>query len=164
MAEFIGTMVLIILGLGNNCQVTLGQNKLVSPGGDHGVYISTALGWAACTCLHSSFESNDLSNASCTATACGVWVSGGISGGHINPAVTVAMATWRDFPWRKVPIFLFAQVMGALCGAAIVYGNYYAAISIAEGGTHIRTIPEQFHGAAGTASLFSTYAVCGLSL
>lgn len=82
----------------------------------------------------------------------GVWVSGGISGGHINPAVTIAFATFRDFPWRKVPAYIFAQVMGGLCGAGIVYANYIHAIDLVEGGRHVRTVP-------GTASLFSTYAV-----
>ena len=81
-----------------------------------------------------------------------MWVSGGISGGHINPAVTIAMATFRDFPWRKVPAYIFAQVMGGLCGAGIIYANYIHAIDLVEGGRHIRTVP-------GTAGLFSTYAV-----
>lgn len=131
-AEFLGTMVLIVLGTGNNCQVTLSQNTAVAPV-PKGAYISTTMGWAA-------------------ATACGVWVSGGISGGHINPAVTIAFATMRDFPWRKVPVFILAQVLGAFCGAAFVYGNYLGAINIQEGGGNIRTVP-------GTASLFATYAL-----
>lgn len=91
-----------------------------------------------------------------------MWVSGGISGGHINPAVTIAFATLRDFPWRKVPVFVFAQVMGAFVAAAIIYGNYLGAIDLAEGGGGARTTPDQFPGAVGTASLFSTYAVCVL--
>ena len=93
-----------------------------------------------------------ISTYSTAGTALGVWVSGGISGGHINPAVTIALATFRDFPWKKVPAFIFAQVMGGLCGAGIIYANYIHAIDLAEGGRHIRTVP-------GTAGLFSTYAV-----
>ena len=81
-----------------------------------------------------------------------MWVSGGISGGHINPAVTIAFATMRDFPWWKVPGFIFAQTLGAFVAAAIIYGNYLGAIDIVEGGRGIRTVP-------GTASLFATYAV-----
>jgi len=81
----------------------------------------------------------------------GVWVSGGISGGHINPAVTLALATWRGFPWRKVPGYMFAQVMGGLVGAGLVYANYIHAIDIFEGGREVRTL--------ATASLFSTYAL-----
>ncbi|TFK52238.1 major intrinsic protein superfamily membrane channel protein [Heliocybe sulcata] len=131
-AEFLGTMILIIFGAGVDCQVVLSGNTAVasSPKGD---YLSLNFGWAVGTSL-------------------GVWISGGVSGGHINPAVTLALATWRGFPWKKVPIFIFAQVMGALCGAAIVYANYFHAIDIFEGGAGIRTTP-------GTASLFSTYAI-----
>ena len=79
-------------------------------------------------------------------------MSGGISGGHINPAVTIAFATFRDFPWRKVPAYIFAQCLGAFCGAAFIYGNYLGAINAVEGGGGIRTVP-------GTAALFGTYAV-----
>ncbi|KAI0696270.1 aquaporin [Cytidiella melzeri] len=140
MAEFIGTMVLVFLGTSVSCQVTLGGNKLVSPGGDKGVWISIVIGWAS-------------------AVAVGVWIAGGISGGHLNPAVTIAMAVWRDFPWRKVPTFVIAQTLGAFFGAAITYGNYLGAINIAEGGAGIRTIPGQFDGAAGTAGMFATFAM-----
>ncbi|KAI0344422.1 aquaporin [Trametopsis cervina] len=140
MAEFIGTMVLIIFGCGVNCQVTLSGNIAVSPGGNRGEWISIVIGWGA-------------------AVAVGVWIAGGISGGHINPAVTIAFATFRDFPWRKVPVFVTAQVLGAFVGACIVYGNYLGAINVAEGGGGIRTIPGQFDGAAGTAGMFATYAL-----
>lgn len=82
--------------------------------------------------------------------------------------VTLAFATYRGFPWKKVPvrkshlkfrrsinlwrqIYIFAQVMGGLVGAGLVYANYIHAIDIVEGGRDIRT--------QATASLFSTYAV-----
>ncbi|KZT09234.1 aquaporin [Laetiporus sulphureus 93-53] len=131
-AEFFGTMILIIFGAGVDCQVVLSSNTAVAPS-PKGDYLSINFGWAI-------------------GTALGVWFSGGVSGGHINPAVTIAMATFRDFPWRKVPIYIFSQIMGALCGAGIIYANYIHAIDLYEGGRHIRTVP-------GTASLFSTYAL-----
>ncbi|KAI0357465.1 aquaporin [Trametes cingulata] len=131
-AEFIGVMILIIFGAGVDCQVVLGGNTKVASAAK-GDYLSINFGWAV-------------------GTALGVWVSGGISGGHINPAVTIALATFRDFPWRKVPGYIFAQVMGGLCGAGIIYANYIHAIDLVEGGRHIRTVP-------GTAGLFSTYAL-----
>lgn len=120
------------------------------------------------------------------------WVSGGISGGHINPAVrtltficadnmtdiiqvTLTLATWRGFPWKKVPSYIFAQVMGGLCGAALIYGNYFHAIG--EPPTlrpHwrmllIRSLSDLFEGGVGirtlsSASLFSTYSVCLFTL
>lgn len=51
-----------------------------------------------------------------------------------------------------MPVYIFAQLMGAITGALIVYANYINAIDVVEGGRHIRTVP-------GTANLFSTYAV-----
>ncbi|GLB45121.1 putative MIP aquaporin (TC 1.A.8) family protein [Lyophyllum shimeji] len=129
-AEFAGTMVLVVFGTGGVCQVVLSSDPgvVAAPKGE---WLSLGLGWAI-------------------GIAMGVWVSAGISGGHINPAVTLAMATWRGFPWKKVPGYIFAQLMGGLVGAAIVYGNYFHAIDIFEGGRGIRTLK--------TAGLFATYA------
>ncbi|KAF8158055.1 aquaporin [Crassisporium funariophilum] len=129
-AEFLGVAILIIFGTGVDCQVVLSANPNVvsSPKGD---YLSLNFGWGI-------------------GTALGVWVSGGISGGHINPAITIMLATFRGFPWKKVPIYIFAQVLGGIVGAAVVYGNYFHAIDIVEG-HGVRTLE--------TAGLFSTYAV-----
>jgi len=129
-AEFLGTMVLVLFGDGVVCQVILSSDRAVSAR-SKGEYLSISLGWG-------------------TAAALGVWIAGGISGGHINPAVTLALAVFRRFPWKKVPIYMFAQLMGAMCGAAIIYANYFHAIDIFEGGRGVRTVP-------GTASLFATY-------
>ncbi|KDQ62611.1 hypothetical protein JAAARDRAFT_466206 [Jaapia argillacea MUCL 33604] len=131
-AEFLGTMVLVIFGNGVDCQVVLSGNSLVSssPKGD---YLSLNIGWAV-------------------GTALGVWMVGGISGGHINPAVTLALAVFRGFPWKKVPVYIISQLMGAVCGAAIIYADYFHAIDIYEGGNGVRTVP-------GTANLFATYAL-----
>ncbi|KAF9451188.1 aquaporin [Macrolepiota fuliginosa MF-IS2] len=117
-------MILCIFGLGANCQVVLTNNALVAslPAGN---WTSLSFGWGV-------------------GVALGVW----ISGGHINPAVTLALAVWRGFPWKKVPFYILAQLLGALVGAAIIYGNYIHAIDIVEGGRGIRTME--------TASLFVT--------
>jgi len=130
-AEFAGVMILIIFGNGVDCQVVLSSNTAVAPS-QKGDYLSINFGWAV-------------------GTAMGVWVSAGISGGHINPAVTLVFATFRGFPWKKVPGYIFAQVMGGLVGAAIIYANYFHAIDLFEGGRGVRTL--------STASLFSTYAL-----
>ncbi|KAJ7644861.1 aquaporin [Roridomyces roridus] len=137
-AEFLGVCILIIFGTGVDCQVVLSTATGVaaSPKGD---YLSISFGWAI-------------------GTAMGVWVAGGISGAHINPAasgfrplrVTIMLATYRGFPWKKVPGYILAQILGGLVGAGLVYANYIHAIDIFEGGRHVRTL--------GTASLFSTYA------
>ncbi|TCD60401.1 hypothetical protein EIP91_010227 [Steccherinum ochraceum] len=140
LAEFFGTMILIIFGLSTNVQVNASAFPQVASS-EKGVYLSSCFGWAA-------------------ATALGVWVSGGVSGGHINPAVTLAFAVWRDFPWRKVPIYIGSQFLGAFVAAGFVYANYIHAIDAVEGSRHIRTVPPQ---TPGTAGWFSTYAASFMS-
>lgn len=84
----------------------------------------------------------------------GVYASGK-SGAHINPAVTFANCVFRKFPWRKFPIYAFAQVLGGFCAAGVVYANYKSAIDAYEGGPHIRTVPGYSnHSSAG---IFCTY-------
>lgn len=78
---------------------------------------------------------------------------GGKSGGHINPAVTLANCVFRGHPWRKLPIYALAQLLGAMAAAAVIYGNYRSAIDVFEGGTHIRTVT----GSNATAGVFCTY-------
>jgi len=129
-AEFLGTMILIIFGAGVDCQVVLSSSLDVASS-QKGSYLSISFGWAI-------------------GTALGVWVSGGISGGHINPAVTLAQAIFRGFSWKKVPQYILAQILGACVGAGLVYANYFKAIDLFEG-HGIRTIK--------TASLFTTYAL-----
>lgn len=84
----------------------------------------------------------------------GVYASG-MSGGHINPAVTLASCVFRKFPWRKFPIYAVSQVLGAMAGAFIVYGNYKSAIDVYEGGTDIRTVPG--YSETATGGIFCTY-------
>ena len=52
------------------------------------------------------------------AVTLGCYVAGGVSGAHMNPAVTLAVAVHRGFPWRKVPAYVVAQMAGAFAGAA----------------------------------------------
>ncbi|KAJ2925758.1 hypothetical protein H1R20_g11332, partial [Candolleomyces eurysporus] len=131
-AEFLGVMVFVMFGCGANCQVNLTRNPSTSPGFQAGSWTSLSLGWGA-------------------GLAVAVWVSGG----HVNPAVTLAMAVFRGFPWRQVPGFWLSQLLGGICGAGIVYGNYLRAIDINEGGTGIRTL--------STAGYFGTIPVSYLS-
>ncbi|EJC98509.1 aquaporin [Fomitiporia mediterranea MF3/22] len=128
-AEFLGTAILCWFGTAGNAQGILFDN----PNG----WMSVAIGWGIGLGL-------------------GAWVSAGISGGHINPAVTITMATYRGFPWKKVPIYCISQLLGGIVGAALTYANYVDAINLAEGGPGIRTV-------SGTAGLFGTYAVSYLS-
>ncbi|KAF4617622.1 hypothetical protein D9613_006212 [Agrocybe pediades] len=122
--EFFGVMMLVMFGTAANCQYHLSSDTRISPA-PAGTWASLSLGWA-------------------TGLSLGVL----LTGGHINPAVTLAMAVWRGFPWRKVPFYILAQLLGGIVGAAIVYGNYLNAIDIYEGGRHIRTLK--------TAAFFAT--------
>jgi aquaglyceroporin related protein, other eukaryote len=84
----------------------------------------------------------------------GVYTSG-ISGAHLNPAVTLSNCLFRKFPFRKFPGYLVAQVLGAMCASAIVYANYKSAIDVYEGGREFRTVPG--YSNTSTAGIFCTY-------
>jgi glycerol uptake facilitator protein len=59
----------------------------------------------------------------------GVYVAGGISGAHLNPAVTLAVALKRGFPWGKVGPYMLAQLVGAFLAALVVRWNFYEAFN-----------------------------------
>ncbi len=102
-AEFAGTMILILFGVGVVAQVVAGSG-LGAPD-SLGGHDAIAWAWGFGVTL-------------------GVYASARISGGHINPAVTVAFAAFWGFPWRKVLPYCFAQTLGAFAGALIVRWNY----------------------------------------
>jgi glycerol uptake facilitator protein len=88
------------------------------------------------------------------AVAFGVYVAGGISGAHINPAVTLAFAVRRGFLWRKVPGYIAAQLVGAFLGALLVYIVYKGAIDSYERAHDItRGDPDS----VTTFSIFATF-------
>src|SRR5262245_56162154 len=104
LAEFLGTLVLIVLGDGVVAMVVLFDPHV--PGTfAHGGYTNITIGWGL-------------------AVTMGVFVAGSVSGAHLNPAVTLAAALLRDFPWAKVLPYCLAQLAGAFAGAAIVYVNF----------------------------------------
>lgn len=100
-AEFIGTAILIILGDGVVANVSLARSK-----GFNGGWIVVATGWGL-------------------AVALAVYSIGLVSGGHINPAVTIALAAVGEFDAALVPGYLIAQMLGAFVGAAIVWLAYF---------------------------------------
>lgn len=61
-----------------------------------------------------------------------ILLTGHASGAHINPAITLAFATLRDFPWRRVPLYLAAQFLGAFLAAATLYATFGGAIELFE--------------------------------
>ncbi|GBM30362.1 Aquaporin-10 [Araneus ventricosus] len=60
----------------------------------------------------------------------GITISGGVSGGHINPGVTVGFAAVGKFPWRKVPVYLLAQHLGGFFASAVLYFTYYDSLNV----------------------------------
>jgi aquaglyceroporin related protein len=104
-------MLIIVFGSSSVCQVVLSGFPQVSAS-PKGGYISIPLGYAAGISL-------------------GVWVASG-SGGHINPAITLALACLRRFPWKKVPLYILSQVLGGMVGTLISYGNYMHAIKMVD--------------------------------
>ncbi len=99
-AELVGTMFLILLGDGVVANVVLNRTK----GHDSG-WIVITVGWGV-------------------AVAMAVYAVGRISGAHLNPAVTIGLATIGSFPWADVPGFIAAQMVGAFFGAVLVWLVY----------------------------------------
>jgi glycerol uptake facilitator protein len=86
----------------------------------------------------------------------GIYVAGGVSGAHLNPAVTLALAMKRDFPWKKVLPYVGAQVLGAFAGAALVYLNYHDAIASFERANGV--VRGMLGGAGDSTATFSIFA------
>jgi MIP family channel proteins len=99
LAEFVGTFILVLIGDGSVAQYVLG-------GGGAGQYLSVNLAWGI-------------------ALLFGIHFSGGVSGGHLNPAVTLTLALFKRFEWHKVPGYFVAQTAGAFAAAIIVFIVYY---------------------------------------
>jgi len=136
LAEFFGTFVLILLGCGSVAVAVVGLpgsgRESVAFGAANWLII--AWGWGIGVVL-------------------AVYVCSGISGGHINPAVTLAFALRRKFPWHKVPGYWVAQVAGAFAAAAVVYAVYVAAINAFNDTNHISSRPQSLP----TFAVFATF-------
>lgn len=99
-AEIVGTALLILLGDGVVANVVLSRSK-----GQNGGWIVVTTGWAL-------------------AVALSVYSVGWISGGHLNPAVTLGLASIGQFQWALVPGYIAAQMIGAFLGAILVWLAY----------------------------------------
>ncbi|MBM3773372.1 MAG: MIP family channel protein [Acidimicrobiia bacterium] len=131
-AEFLGTFVLIVFGVGVVAQTVLSRQAV---GSALGVNIAWGL-----------------------AVMMGCYVSAGVTGAHLNPAVTVALAAHRRFPWPKVLPYALAQTAGAFVAAFIVYVTYAEALTEFDGG--VRHVA----GPQGTAGIWATYPQAFLSV
>ncbi|MFE5142804.1 MIP/aquaporin family protein [Streptomyces fagopyri] len=118
-AEFVGTMVLILFGCAVVAQVAAG-GALTTPPGGLGDHDSISWAWGIGVTM-------------------GVYVAARLSGAHLNPAVTVTLATFKGFPWRKVAPYALAQTAGAFVAALLVRWNYTEALAKADPGHTIKT-------------------------
>ena len=98
--ELVGTLILILLGNGVVAGALLKGSKSENAG-----WIVITTGWGL-------------------AVALAVYAVGGISGAHINPAVTLGLAASGNFPWNQVPYYIIAQMLGAIIGAVLVWVQF----------------------------------------
>ena len=89
-----------------------------------------------------------------------IYLTAGVSGAHLNPAVSIALCLFGDFERRKLPFYIVAQVAGAFCGAALVYTLYSALFFEYE---HAHQIVRGTEASLELASVFSTYPNAALS-
>ncbi|KAL2093404.1 hypothetical protein ACEWY4_010716 [Coilia grayii] len=132
LAELLGTFVLVLFGCGSVAQTVLSRNTL-------GENLTIHIGFS-------------------TGLMMGVYVSGGISGGHLNPAVSLAMVILGKLKIYKFPIYVLAQMLGAFAGAAAVFGLYYDAFMDFTSGILSVT------GINATAHIFASYPGRHLSI
>lgn len=131
-AEFFGTFILIAFGVGVVAQTVLSKEV-------NGSFLAINIGWGIAVML-------------------GIYTSAGVSGAHLNPAVTVALAVHRQFPWAKVLPYSVAQIAGAFAASAVVFLTYREAFSAFDGGARM------VEGATATAGIFATYPKPYLSI
>ncbi|XP_041091689.1 aquaporin-3-like [Polyodon spathula] len=132
LAECLGTLILVMFGCGSVAQ-------LVLSGGSHGQFLTVnfAFGFAA---------------------TLGVLVSGQVSGGHLNPALTFAVCLLGREPWLKLPVYFLAQTVGAFLGAGVIFGMYFDALWMFGNNELLVT------GGNATAGIFATYPSQHLTL
>jgi glycerol uptake facilitator protein len=115
-AEMIGTMLLVILGDGVVANVLLNKSK-----GQNSGWIVITTGWAL-------------------GVAVAVYCVGWISGGHINPAVTLGLAAIGQFPWVSVPEYIVGQIIGGFLGGVVVWLAYFPHWAVTEDKEAIRGV------------------------
>lgn len=138
-AEFFGCFILICFGDGVVAMLWAlpgsGRGEyanILNSGGD---WLLITWGWALAVCF-------------------AVYTVGGVTGAHINPAITLGAAIRKQLPWNKVPVYWVAQVFGCFVGAALVYLVYVNAIDAFNTAHHI---VRGTYASKGTYSTFATF-------
>lgn len=132
LAEFLGIFVLILFGCGSVAQTVLSKGAVGEP---LTIHIGFTLG-----------------------VMMAVYMAGGVSGAHVNPAVSLAMVILGKLPLKKFPVYVVAQFLGAFAGSCAVYGLYYDALTVYTGGVLTVTGPN------ATAGIFASYPAPHLSV
>ena len=141
LAEFLGTFTLIMFGDGVVAMAVAALNSSGRAATKTTIFLATGdwllivFGWMF-------------------AVICGVYVAGGVTGAHINPAVTVALAVRRKFPWKSVGPYIIAQVLGAFVAAALLFLIYHQAI---DAFNLAAKTPKSGGKALATYSIFATF-------
>lgn len=125
LAEFLGTFVLLMFGLGVVAQTVLSKQTA-------GSMLSINICWGIGVMM-------------------GCYVAAGVTGAHLNPAVSIGLAVHRRFPWAKVGPYIVAQMLGAFAASAVVFLSYHDSLAAFDGGVRHVT------GELGTAGIFATY-------
>ncbi|XP_049450588.1 aquaporin-9b [Epinephelus fuscoguttatus] len=132
LAEFLGIFVLILFGCGSVAQTVLSKGALGEP---LTIHVGFTLG-----------------------VMMAVYMAGGVSGAHVNPAVSLAMVILGKLPLKKFPVYVVAQFLGAFAGSCAVYALYYDALMEFTDGEFAVT------GANATANIFASYPAKHLSV
>jgi len=127
LAEFLGTFILVLFGDGAVAQWLLSDQ---SSGNKGGTFLNVCLGYGLALML-------------------GICMSGGVSGGHLNPAVTLSMAVLKKLRWAQVPVYMLAQYLGAFFACLVLWGNYADVIAMVS--------PDGDNTVMTTAGIFASY-------
>ncbi|KAK7414107.1 hypothetical protein QQX98_007050 [Neonectria punicea] len=109
LAEFLATTVAILLGLAG----TLSVNLSTKQSDDYGTYETSCWAWGF-------------------AWMFGVYLGGGVSGAHMNPAISISLSLFRGFPWKQCAIYVLVQFIAGIVAGGLAYGIYADSIHYAD--------------------------------
>jgi aquaglyceroporin related protein len=134
-------MVAVLIGLATSLTVTTSQDQ-------YGSFLSANWAWGLGIMI-------------------GIYIAGGISGGHLNPAISILLCVFRGFPAKKTAVYITAQMIGAILAGLLAYGLYHDAIfayagtlSATSTGSSFYTQPASFTGPA--TSFFTEFIATGI--
>lgn len=140
LAEYLGTLVFMTIGL-------CGSIVHMTSEDDYGNLLSAYLAWGLGVMI-------------------GIYVAGGISGGHLNPALSILLSIFRGFPWSLCWQYIVAQMLGAITASGVVYGLYrdaiqqYAAADKSRAGPAFWTAPRE--GLSNASAFFTEFVATGI--